>query len=159
MYFRLFNIIVIVAFFGWIGHSMLMIAKLFSTIECTDKVCYRTLLSNKPRLQLALFTSSLSNPIAAEVTKLDNIEDFDYWQNFQKEYDLKLPMKTKRNGTMYLHIILAESGASLEWNTLRRDGPTVIHTMRITEYIEPKAQSFNLLVSLLARKPIQKTYS
>ena len=44
-----------------------------------------------------------------------------------------------------MHVILAAPGEPLEWKTLQRDGPTVIHKMRLTEYAIPKAATFSLL--------------
>lgn len=41
--------------------------------------------------------------------------------------------------------MLALEGESLEWRTLRRDGPTVIHVTRLTEFITPRIEAFNLL--------------
>ncbi|XP_067635130.1 lipid scramblase CLPTM1L isoform X2 [Eurosta solidaginis] len=65
--------------------------------------------------------------------------------SFQKEFQIDVPLRTRRNGSLYLQVVLALKGEPLEWKTLRRDGPTVIHTTRLTEYIEPRIEAFNLL--------------
>lgn len=134
-----------VVFLAYIGHSMWMMAQLFTTLKCSDVPCYTSFLTNKPRMQLALFTSTSANPISSEVTKLETIKNFNYWQNFEKEYEVKVPAKTRRNGTLNLQVVLALEGEPLEWKTLKRDGPTVIHSLSITEYMIPKAKAFNLL--------------
>lgn len=134
-----------VAFLGYIGHSMWMMAQLFTTLQCSDIPCYTSFLAQQPRMQLALFSSTSVNPITSEVTKLDAIENFNYLQHFTKNYEVKVPAKTRRNGTLHLQVVLALQGEPLEWKTLKRDGPTVIHSLSVTEYMIPKAEAFNLL--------------
>lgn len=96
-------------------------------------------------MQLALFTSTTPNPISTEVTKLETIKNFDYWKSYEKDYEITVPPKTRRNGTLHLQVVLALKGEPLEWKSLRRDGPTVIHSLSLTEYMVPKAEAFNLL--------------
>ncbi|XP_005184105.1 lipid scramblase CLPTM1L isoform X1 [Musca domestica] len=134
-----------IAFLGYIGHSMWMMAQLFTTLKCTDLPCYNSFLANRPRMQLALWTSTAHNPISTEVTKVDSIKNFDYLKSYEKDYEIKVPAKTRRNGTLYMQVVLALQGEPLEWKTLRRDGPTVIHSLSITEYMVPKAAAYNLL--------------
>ncbi|XP_023307212.2 cleft lip and palate transmembrane protein 1-like protein [Lucilia cuprina] len=134
-----------VAFLGYIGHSMWMMAQLFTTLKCSDIPCYTSFLTNKPRMQVALFTSTSANPISAEVTKLESLKNFNYWEHYEKDYEIQVPAKTRRNGTLHLQVVLALEGEPLEWKTLKRDGPTVIHSLSITEYMVPKAEAFNLL--------------
>lgn len=57
-----------------------------------------------------------------------------------------LPTKTRQNGTLYLHVILAnDDGLPIDWRRLQRDGPTVVRRIPLTDYMIPKAQAFNLL--------------
>lgn len=44
-----------------------------------------------------------------------------------------------------MHVILASDNGPLEWKQLQRDGPTVIQRVLLTEYVIPKAATFNLL--------------
>ncbi|XP_075156279.1 lipid scramblase CLPTM1L [Haematobia irritans] len=134
-----------IAFLGYIGHSMWMMAQLFTTLKCTDVPCYKSFLSSNPRMQLALFTSTSTNPISSEVTKVDSIRNFKYLEAYEKDYEISVPAKTRRNGTLHMQVVLALQGEPLEWKTLRRDGPTVIHSLSLTEYMVPKAAAFNLL--------------
>ncbi|XP_065364074.1 lipid scramblase CLPTM1L [Calliphora vicina] len=134
-----------VAFLGYIGHSMWMMAQLFTTLKCSDIPCYTSFLTNKPRMQLALFTSTGANPIYTEVTKLESLKDFNYWEHYEKDYEIQVPAKTRRNGTLHMQVVLSLQGQPLEWKTLKRDGPTVIHSLSVTEYMVPKAEAFNLL--------------
>lgn len=134
-----------VAFLGYIGHSMWMMAQLFTTLKCSDIPCYTSFLTNKPRMQLALFTSTSANPIYTEVTKLESLKNFNYWEHYEKDYEIQVPAKTRRNGTLHMQVVLSLQGQPLEWKTLKRDGPTVIHSLSVTEYMVPKAEAFNLL--------------
>ncbi|XP_013108233.1 lipid scramblase CLPTM1L [Stomoxys calcitrans] len=134
-----------IAFLGYIGHSMWMMAQLFTNLKCTDVPCYKSFLSNSPRMQLALFTSATANPISSEVTKLDSIKNFKYLDAYEKDYEINVPAKTRRNGTLHLQVVLALQGEPLEWKSLKRDGPTVIHSTSLTEFMVPKAAAFNLL--------------
>lgn len=96
-------------------------------------------------MQLALFSSISANPISTEVTKLEAIQNFNYWKHYEKDYKIQVPLKTRRNGTLHFQVILALEGEPLEWKTLKRDGPTVIHSLSVTEFMVPKAEAFNLL--------------
>lgn len=58
---------------------------------------------------------------------------------------MDVPLKTRRNGTLYMHVALALDDTPLDWKSLQRDGPTVIQQIALTEYMEPKAATFNLL--------------
>lgn len=57
-----------------------------------------------------------------------------------------MPLKTRRNGTLYLYVVLAlDDSAMLDWKDFQRDGPTVIQRVALTEYVVPKDVVFNLL--------------
>ncbi|XP_037939110.1 cleft lip and palate transmembrane protein 1-like protein [Teleopsis dalmanni] len=137
--------IVASVFIAFICHSIWMMSELFTKLKCSEEPCYISFLSGKPRLQLALFTSTSSNPISTEVTKIFSSNNFDYWHPFNHDFNLDIPLKTRRNGTLYMQVVLALEGEPLEWKSLRRDGPTIIHSMRITEYMVPQVTAFNLL--------------
>lgn len=120
-------------------------SQLFTTLHCTETPCYESFLAQHPRMQLALFSSQTRNPIASEVQDLYKERRFDYTQPFDRDFELDVPLKTRRNGTLYLHVVLALEGEPLEWRTLRRDGPTVLHTLNLCDYMVPRAEAFNLL--------------
>lgn len=57
-----------------------------------------------------------------------------------------MPLKTRRNGTLNLYLVLAQDDdSSLDWKDFQRDGPTVIQRIPLTQYLVPKQASFNLL--------------
>ncbi|XP_034489727.1 cleft lip and palate transmembrane protein 1-like protein [Drosophila innubila] len=134
-----------VAFVAYIVHSIYQMSQIFTTLQCSDSPCYRSFLAEQPRLQLALFSSLSRNPIGSEVQDLYKEKRFDYGKAFEQDFGLDVPLKTRRNGTLYLHVVLALEGEPLEWRTLRRDGPTVVHTLNLCDYMVPKAEAFNLL--------------
>ncbi|XP_030567720.1 cleft lip and palate transmembrane protein 1-like protein [Drosophila novamexicana] len=134
-----------VAFLAYILHSIYQMSQLFTTLKCSDSPCYTSFLAERPRLQLALFSSLTRNPIATEVQDLYKTKRFDYGKSFDQDFKLDVPLKTRRNGTLYLHVVLALEGEPLEWRTLRREGPTVLHTLSMCEYMLPRAEAFNLL--------------
>jgi len=134
-----------VAFLAYIVHSIYQMSQIFTTLQCSESPCYTSFLAEKPRMQLALFSSLTRNPIASEVQNLYKEKRFDYSKGFDHDFQLDVPLKTRRNGTLYLHVVLALEGVPLEWRTLRRDGPTVLHTLSLCDYMVPRAEAFNLL--------------
>lgn len=64
---------------------------------------------------------------------------------FCSDFTIPIPPQTRRNGTLYLLLVLASSEGELEWKTLKRDGPTVIQKIALAEYALPKAARFNLI--------------
>ncbi|XP_055381132.1 lipid scramblase CLPTM1L [Condylostylus longicornis] len=132
-------------FLIYIGNSMWIMSQLFVNIQCSSEPCYKSFLDTKPKLQLALFASTSINPLSSEVQKVAAIPNFNYEKDYFENYDVDIPLKTRRNGTMFLHVVLALQGESLDWRSLQRDGPTVIQRVKLTEYMIPKATTFNLL--------------
>lgn len=145
MYIPSISVVLSTLFLIYIAHNMWVMKELFSQIECTDKPCYSSFLARRPRMQLGLFISTKAMPISSEVSVLALLQPFDYWLPFDTDYRIDLPERTRRNGSLYMHVVLAQEGEPLAWKSLRRDGPTIIHTMRITDYMEPKSKGFNLL--------------
>lgn len=46
---------------------------------------------------------------------------------------------------MFLHIVLVNDHGPFEWQHLKREGLTVVQRIALTEYIQPKPATFNLL--------------
>ncbi|XP_017871778.1 PREDICTED: cleft lip and palate transmembrane protein 1-like protein [Drosophila arizonae] len=134
-----------VVFLAYILHSIYQMSQLFRGLQCTGSPCYTSFLAERPRMQLALFSSQNRNPIANEVTEVYKVKRFDYAQPFDHDFKIDVPLKTRRNGTLFLHVGLALEGEPLEWRTLKRDGPTVLHTLNLCDYMVPRAETFNLI--------------
>jgi hypothetical protein len=60
-------------------------------------------------------------------------------------FHIDVPLKTRRNGTLFLYAVIALDDGSLDWKEFQRDGPTVIQRVALTSYMVPKDQLFNLL--------------
>uniref|UniRef100_A0A023ETS2 Lipid scramblase CLPTM1L n=2 Tax=Aedes albopictus TaxID=7160 RepID=A0A023ETS2_AEDAL len=139
------SVILSAAFLCYIGHSIYTLVKLFRAPVCSQTPCFKSYLASNPKLQLALFTSTTNNPISSEVTKLASIKRFDYYNEYKRPFDISIPPKTRRNGTLYLHIVLGSDGEVIEWKSLKKDGPMVVQKFPLTEYAVPQAAAFNLL--------------
>lgn len=146
MYIPSITTILATLFIIYLANSIWSVAQLFSNIQCSNTPCYTSFLSTNPKLQFAIFTSPTRNPIASETTKLINVRRWDYRDEYDREIQIDIPLKTRRNGTLFVQVVVAlDSERDLEWKTLRRDGPTVVHTFPLTEYIIPRPKTFNLL--------------
>lgn len=62
-----------------------------------------------------------------------------------RQFKVDVPLKTRRNGTLFLYVVMAVDYSSLDWKDFQRDGPTVIQRIPLTEYTIPKQATFNLL--------------
>lgn len=153
------------SFLAYIAHSIYTLAQLFKSPSCSSSPCYTSYLANNPKLQLLLFTSTTSNPIASEVTNVLVLRGFNYLEPFQRSVcfafllesynkqllpsrnvEIEIPLKTRRNSTLYMHAVLAiDDGKAIDWRELKRDGPTVLQRISLTKFMVPKAATFNLL--------------
>jgi Cleft lip and palate transmembrane protein 1 (CLPTM1) len=67
---------------------------------------------------------------------------------------VELPIKTRRNGTLFMYVILAlDDKELLDWKDFQRDGPTVIQRISLTQFVVPKEAAFNLLNESGDKKP------
>ncbi|XP_053692703.1 lipid scramblase CLPTM1L [Sabethes cyaneus] len=140
-----FSTVLCVIFLCYIGHSFYTLLRLFKTPACSQKPCFQSYLAANPQLQLALFMSTNSNPTSGAVTKLDSLRPFDYYSNQQRFILIDIPPKTRRNGTLFLHVVLIKDSENVEWKSISTDGPTVIQKICLTEYDIPKTTTFHLL--------------
>lgn len=63
-----------------------------------------------------------------------------------RHFDLPIPPQTRKNGTLHLHVVVAQGGGpELTWTTLKRDGPTIVQRIGLSDYTIPKATLFNLI--------------
>jgi hypothetical protein len=60
-------------------------------------------------------------------------------------FHIDVPLKTRRNGTLYMYAVIALDDGSLDWKEFQRDGPTVIQRVALTSFMVPKDELFNLL--------------
>lgn len=78
-----------------------------------------------------------------------------------RDIEIDVPARTRRNGTLFLHVILALDDGIVEWSQLQRDGPTIIQRIQLTEFVVPKAATFNLLgdSSPNGKEPVKSSVS
>lgn len=68
----------------YISYSIWTMAQLFTNLKCSGTPCYTSILSTKPKLQIALFTSEHSNPLSNQVKELAVFSAFDYHEAFER---------------------------------------------------------------------------
>lgn len=80
-----FSLVISTIFVIYIAYSMFTFSQIFRTLECSDKRnCFANFLNRRPKMQLALFSSTLTNPISTEVKKLLAVRNFDYSEPYQR---------------------------------------------------------------------------
>lgn len=62
-----------------------------------------------------------------------------------REIEIDIPPQTRANGTLFLHLVLVNDHGPFEWRHLKREGLTIMQRVSLTDYIIPKAATFNLL--------------
>uniref|UniRef100_A0A8D8JSY5 Lipid scramblase CLPTM1L n=2 Tax=Culex pipiens TaxID=7175 RepID=A0A8D8JSY5_CULPI len=141
------SVILCSIFVCYLSHSIYTLVKLFKPPQCSENPCFHSYFTSNQdaKLQLILFTSTTSNPISSELSKISTFRNFDYNNDFKEVIKLDIPLKTRRNGTLFLHVILTTDDTHFEWRLLNKNGPTVHTKIRLTEYDLPKATTFNLL--------------
>ncbi|CAH0405523.1 unnamed protein product [Chilo suppressalis] len=100
-------------------------------------------------LHLVLFTSIKEHPFADgintdSVTKIHTALKFDYRKPADIEITLKIPRKTRNNGTLYMHAaLLDDSRLYKDFDEIYRTES--VHTLPLVVHAEPQAETFNLL--------------
>ncbi|CAB3240309.1 unnamed protein product [Arctia plantaginis] len=98
---------------------------------------------------LVLFTSVKEQPYlqgasVSSVTKVHTSLKFDYRKPATIDITLKVPRKTRNNGTLFMHaVLLDESSLYKDFDEIIRSES--IHTLPLVTHTEPQAATFNLL--------------
>ncbi|XP_011497238.1 PREDICTED: cleft lip and palate transmembrane protein 1-like protein, partial [Ceratosolen solmsi marchali] len=143
-----FSLILCGVFIAYISYSIYTVSLLFTPPLCTnEKYCSESYLCQNPKLQLNLFISTMSRPLRTEVIKVYTNTEFDYMHDQDIPLTLKIPNKTRYNGTLFLHVILSPKSINQikQFNQLVNDQNAVYITIKMTEYAIPQAETFNLL--------------
>lgn len=64
-----------------------------------------------------------------------------------RNIEIEIPPQTRANGTLFLHLVLVNDHGPFEWRHLKREGLTIMQRVSLTDYIVPRAATFNLLGS------------
>ncbi|XP_008204227.1 cleft lip and palate transmembrane protein 1-like protein [Nasonia vitripennis] len=148
MYFPSFTVILSGVFIAYISYSIYVVSLLFTPPPCTDeKLCIKSYLSDRPKLQLNLFTSTMKRPLRTEVTNIYKNKQFDYLHESDIPLTIDIPYKTRQNGSLFLHIILSPQFFNPDgvFSKFVDDIQTVHTIVRFNEFVVPQAETFNLL--------------
>ncbi|KAG6447400.1 hypothetical protein O3G_MSEX004902 [Manduca sexta] len=144
------SLILTLIFAGYIINTIWTLAEIFIPPECSrGERCFSSYLAANPKQHLVLYTSvkehSYSEGSSSEsVTKVYTSLNFDYQNPSTIELTLKIPRKTRNNGTLYMHaVLLDDSQLYKTFDDIRRTES--VHTLPLITHIEPQAATFNLL--------------
>ncbi|OWF50337.1 cleft lip and palate transmembrane protein 1-like protein [Mizuhopecten yessoensis] len=139
-----FTLIVSAIFLAYIGHSMWVIYGIFNPTPCANsqRCIYPFIgLKPEPQLQLQVFTSTKQKGVSENDLKLIwRNNSLDIHNSLEKEFNVSMPLKTRRNGTLYIHVFVHPKGDDPFNSTYS------VHThVPMTTYSLPQAEFFSLL--------------
>ncbi|KAK0097721.1 hypothetical protein PV326_014249 [Microctonus aethiopoides] len=135
-------------FMGYIVHSLYSISFLFVAPSCVKhEPCMKSYLHHEPKLQLHFFISPMSEPNPSETEHVYSTQEFNYTKQQLLPVSLKIPAKTRQNGTLFLHIIIVPDSHNHDYSFIKlKMNPYVTYTrIKLTQFIVPEAEVFNLL--------------
>ncbi|CAK1544522.1 unnamed protein product [Leptosia nina] len=145
-----FSLVVSLLFAGYVIHIIWNLAELFIPPECRrGERCIKSYLSSNPVQCLVLFTSVAENPYRNEVSgatvnKVHTSLKFDYRKPANMVVNLKIPRRTRNNGSFFMHAVLLEEKHLYDnfADIFRREA---VQTLPLVTFLEPQAETFNLL--------------
>ncbi|GAB1601993.1 cleft lip and palate transmembrane protein 1-like protein [Argonauta hians] len=140
-----FSMIITAVFFSYITYSLWVMVEIFYPKPCegpanTCLIPYFAV-RPKPQYQLRLYTST-RNPFSSErdLTLVWDNSNFSLTEPTNDEVNISLPLKTRRNGTLYAHIFFFLKGKDPFINKY-----TVYSQVPLTTYSLPQSKVINLL--------------
>ncbi|CAK9828707.1 Lipid scramblase CLPTM1L [Anthophora retusa] len=121
---------------------------LFVTPSCEkNEPCLTTFLSQKPQLQLQIYSSVDRDPTDRQINFVYTNYNFKYTHPSSLPLTLHIPRRTRNNGTLFLHIIVSPTSKQNKKSIVNaQKDPYITYTaIRMTQYIIPEAEAFNLL--------------
>ncbi|XP_059048099.1 lipid scramblase CLPTM1L [Achroia grisella] len=144
------TLILSLVFAVYIINTIWTLADIFIPPKCIrGERCFSSYLVSNPVLHLVLYTSVKQNPSlggssADGVTKVHTSMKFDYRNSATINVILKVPRKTRNNGTLFMHaVLLDDSRLYKDFDEIRHTES--VHTLPLVTYTEPQAATFNLL--------------
>ncbi|XP_041932897.1 cleft lip and palate transmembrane protein 1-like protein isoform X2 [Alosa sapidissima] len=144
-----FTTLIIGVFVVYVLHTCWVMYGIVYTKPCEDPKsdnCISPYLTAKPRLQLSVYTSVKQNAEGGHTLILRE-EDFDLHSKFERQVNITLPKKTRKNGTLFAMVFVHQAGVS-PWQDQRQ----VHQVTQLTTYMLPKPPE----VSLIAGEEEQK---
>ncbi|XP_075969955.1 lipid scramblase CLPTM1L [Anticarsia gemmatalis] len=144
------SLVLSLVFAVYVINTIWTLAEIFIPPECSrGERCFTSYLASNPVLHLVLYTSIKEHPFLDgisldSVTKVHTSLKFDYRNPATIDITLKVPRKTRNNGTLFMHAVL------LDDSRLYKDFDEIIrtesvHTLPLVSHTEPQAATFNLL--------------
>ncbi|OAD52988.1 Cleft lip and palate transmembrane protein 1-like protein [Eufriesea mexicana] len=144
-----FTLILTKIFLLYVIYIIYNLSLLFVTPSCDkSQRCLTSYLSKKPQLQLQVYSSV--NKYPNQYQELDFVyanENFNYTHPSSYPLTLNIRRKTRNNGTLFLHIIVAPSSRKFDKSIINigKDPYVSYIVIKMTQYTIPKAETFNLL--------------
>ncbi|XP_072751702.1 lipid scramblase CLPTM1L isoform X1 [Anoplolepis gracilipes] len=142
------SVILSQVFLAYIVYSIYTLSLLFVSPACEDgKPCLRSYLSERPQLNLHIYSSVKRNPTSRDIDLVYSRQNFNYNQAQTIPTILNIPYETRRNGTLFLHVLLVPAFAKQDRSfiDLQKDVFTSYTTIKMTQYMVPEAEAFKLL--------------
>ncbi|VDP07197.1 unnamed protein product [Soboliphyme baturini] len=145
------------AFIIYMLHSLYGIYQLFNPELCNSAKSSQCL---KPALSLHSFRHaqlrfyvSLSSSSSSNLKEVFRVADFDLMSEFSSTVEIHLPERTRKNGSLYLHVFLmpqtaVENPFHSKWYVLR--------SHPLTHYAVPSAQIINLVDFLSSKNKTEE---
>lgn len=143
-----FNLLLTKIFLAYIVYTIYSLSQLFVAPSCEEgKSCLTSYLSQKPRLQLQVYSSVDKYPNERQLQFVHSNENFNYTDAGSFPLTVDVPQKTRNNGTMFFHIIVAPSSKKYKKNDidLLKESYVSYTIIKMTQYKIPEAEAFNLL--------------
>ncbi|CAF4789300.1 unnamed protein product [Pieris macdunnoughi] len=156
-----FSLIVSLFFAGYVINTIWNLAEIFIPPECSrGEKCFTSYLASNPVQCLVLFTSVTENPYregisGASVNKVHTSLKFDYRKSSKMVVNLKIPRRTRNNGSFYMHAVLLDEKRLYD-DFIDIFKTEAVHTLPLVTFMEPQAEMFNLLQAKTETKAPQK---
>lgn len=145
-----FTLILTKLFLAYIVYSIYNLSLLFVAPACEEgKLCLTSYLSQKQQLQLRIYSSVDKYPTEQQIDFVYASENFNYTHTNTLPLTLNVPRKTRNNGTLFLHILVAPMLPSRKYaksiTNIQKDPYVSYIPIKMTQYTIPEAEAFNLL--------------
>ncbi|KAK3085426.1 hypothetical protein FSP39_003122 [Pinctada imbricata] len=129
-------------FLAYIGHSMYVIYGIFFPTPCKGgNKCIKSYLAREPKLEIYVYTSTRRvNVGQSDLTLVWHNSTLQVSDAIEKSFNISIPYKTRRNGTLYVHAFLVPKGGDPLVNDYM-----VHQNCPLTTYTYPKAEVFSLM--------------
>ncbi|XP_051156423.1 lipid scramblase CLPTM1L [Leptopilina boulardi] len=143
-----FSLIISGVFLTYICYSIYSISLIFIPPPCEKReLCISSYLNSKPDMQLDFFSSTKSRPLQAETIHVFSSSKFNYEEAQDFQITLTIPEKTRKNGTLFLHVFLSPffETEPRTFYDLQKNKYAVFLPIKMTQFAVPELKGSNLL--------------